>query len=152
MRNTLSTSAMLDPRSKCRSPSATQMALPNREATDRTHCIISAVAVFAVKFAPEKIRAVATRPDPGVLSLYDWGWEPIMAPFQGPTDSMTSLGVTGNLVCERDDQFQYLRTTLLLLTLRRGRQLSMENTRSNPLYGNASATNEGILSHPLWGS
>ena len=64
------------------------------EATVASNEITSAyAAIFSIRFAPKKFRAVSTRPNPGVVKLYDWNWEVITRPedncpdgipFQGP--------------------------------------------------------------------
>jgi hypothetical protein len=83
-----------------------------REVTVKANCIISAFgAMFGIKFAPEKLRAI-TSGDPGEINLYNREWIPFSQPF-GDTESLTkSLGILINLDLTWADQYFAMETKL----------------------------------------
>jgi hypothetical protein len=86
---------------------------PFREATDLANCISSAFAgMFGIAFHPEKLRAITTAEDPGVMTLYDWNWTPIIKEFGDTKAFITSLGVSYNLRGDSLELFNALRATL----------------------------------------
>jgi hypothetical protein len=92
---------------------------PCREATDLSNCISSAFAgMFGIAFHPEKLRAITTAEDPGVMTLYDWNWTPIIKEFGDRTAFITSLGVSYNLPgCSDLHQLEHGTAPLSTLTV-----------------------------------
>jgi hypothetical protein len=80
-----------------------------RECTVECNKVISAfAAMFGIKFAPKKLRAITTAKEPGVMILYDWEWKEICHPFGTVEESIKSLGLTYNLRYDWGDQFDEL--------------------------------------------
>jgi hypothetical protein len=66
-----------------------------RECTVECNKVILAfAAMFGIKFAPKKLRAITTSKKPGVMILYDWEWKEIRHPFGTVAESIKSLGLT----------------------------------------------------------
>jgi hypothetical protein len=86
---------------------------PCRAATDLSNCISSACAgMFGIAFHPEKLLAITTAKVPGVMTLYDWNWTPIVEGFGGIKAYITSLGFSYNLRGDTVELFNAMRSTL----------------------------------------
>jgi hypothetical protein len=68
--------------------------------------------MFDIAFHPEKLRAITTAEVPGVMSLYDWNWTPIVKEFGDTKAYITSLGVSYNLRGDTVELFNALLATL----------------------------------------
>jgi hypothetical protein len=74
--------------------------------------IFAFAAMFDIKFAPEKLRAITTAAEPGVVILYDREWIPIVKPFGDKEELMKSLGISYNLILDWNIQFAEVASIL----------------------------------------
>jgi hypothetical protein len=102
-----------------------------REATIKCNCLISAfAAMFGIEVAPEKLRAITTAEEPGVVILYDREWIPIVKPFGDKEELMKSVGISNNLILDWNIQFEALEAKVAKVASILGRRQAITMDRA----------------------
>lgn len=81
-----------------KAPIAASLTVDRAHTQELANLISGFYAIIGTTFATSKFRALTTRTsDPIPSSIYDWSWTPMKVPIDGPTETVTHLGIAFTL-------------------------------------------------------